>query len=199
MPTPPTVPESRLAEAGLTLAEESVEVIFELSKVRVTGATRRYEDAAAREALCAATDGEIDRMVRFFAATGLEFRPSLPPGGISAIAPMIRSEAIATFETRLKDRGLVEVRRRRTDRRTVNDATVHLATFAAVDPGAGSRRLPLECWIAVRTDDRPVVVTGGYPAEPLSRSFDLSAGEKRLDRGRAEYREEYFELLAAVG
>lgn len=199
MPAPPAVPESRLAEAGLTLAEESVEVIFELSKVRVTGATRRYEDAVTREALRGATGGEIDRTVRFFAATRLEFRPSLPPGGISAIAPMIRSEAIATFETRLEDRGLIEVRRRRTDRRTVDDATVHLATFAAVDPGTGSRRLPLECWIAVRTDDQPVVVTGGYPAEPLSRSFDLSAGEKRLDRGRAEYREEYFELLAAVG
>jgi len=199
MPTPPAVPESRLAEAGFTLAEKSTEPIFELSKVRVTGATRRYEDAAAREALRTATDGETDRMVRFFAATGLEFAPSLPPGGLSAIAPMVRSEAIAAFETRLEDRGLVEVRRRRTDRRTVGDATAHLATFAAVDPGMESRRLPLECWIAVRTDDRSVVVTGGYPAEPLSRSFDLSTDDDRLDRGRASYREEYFDLLAAVG
>ncbi len=199
MPTPPAVPESRLAEAGFTLAEESTELLFELSKVRVTGATRRYEDATTREALHAATDGKIDRTVRFFAATGLEFRPSLPPGGASAIAPVIRSEAIAAFESRLEDRGLVEVRRRRTDRRTVGDATAHLATFAAVDPVMETRRLPLECWIAIWTDDRPVVVTGGYPAEPLSRSFDLSAGEERLDRGRAEYRKEYFELLGAVG
>lgn len=198
MATPP-VPEAQLTDGGWELAEATDETIFELSRVRVTGSTKRYEDAATRERLRVATGGDVDRMVQFFAVTTLAFEPELPSGGLSAIGPVIRSKAVETFERRLKGRGLGAIRRRRTDSYELESGTADLTTIGAVDPIDGHERgLSLECWIAVWIADRPRVVTGGYPAEPLSAVFDLPGASDELARSRTQYREEFFELLEAT-
>ena len=198
MATPP-VPEAQLTDGGWELAEATDETIFELSRVRVTGSTKRYEDAATRERLRVATGGDVDRMVQFFAVTTLAFEPELPSGGLSAIGPVIRSKAVETFERRLKGRGLGAIRRRRTDSYELESGTADLTTVGAVDPIDGRERgLSLECWIAVWITDRPRVVTGGYPAEPLAAVFDLPGASDELARSRTQYREEFFELLEAT-
>jgi len=200
-PPRPTLPEEKLAAGGWERVEETTETLFELPGIRVRGRTCRYEDERTRRALRAATDGRVDHPIRFFAATRLSFDPPLPPGVSPAlVAPTLRSEARRTFARRLRDRGLADVERRRSERLRVADGTrARLRKYAATDCPAGEASdLPLECWLAVwTTADAALVVTGGYPAVTLADRFGV-AGEA-LARVPGAYREEFFSLLRGVG
>lgn len=175
--------------AGWEAVDETTETVFELGAVRVTGTTSRYEDTATRVTLREATHGAVDRPIRFIGVTALSVEPSLPPGGLSAVSPLVRSKAVAVVKQRLRDRGLTAVESRRRDQRRIAGASVQLTTLSAVDPGPdpaptpdtgqGEQRdqggeLPIEAWVAVWTDDQARVVTGGYPAAPVAEVFDTA-------------------------
>lgn len=207
-PSPPGVPEATLREEGWERVDESVETLFRLPAMRIRGATIRYDDTRTRDALREATDGAVDRPVRFFAATALEFEPPLPSGTSTTMAlPTIRSEVRRTFADRLRERGLVDIERDRSERMRVGNRTrVRLAAFRATDPLSGTAntdlaadRLPLECWVGVWSADEGVrVVSGGYPAVQLQTQFALETDDPGLLRGQPEAREEFFSLVRAV-
>jgi len=207
-PSPPGVPEATLREGGWERVESSVETLFELPAMRVRGATLRYDDTRTREALREAADGTLDVSVRFFAATALVFEPPPPPGvSPTMFAPTLRTEARRAFAARLRERGLVDVERRGSERVRVGRRTrARFTAFTAEQPldsdgttdfEAGT--LPLECWVGVWTDGgEGRVVTGGYPAVQLRSYFDIGTETSALARSQRAAREEFFSLARAV-
>jgi len=142
--------------------------------------------------------------VRFFAATTIAFEP-LPPGvSPAAFAPMLRMEARRAFADRLRERGLVDVRKGGSERvRIDRQGRVRFTAFAASDPleadGLEADTLPLECWVGVWTvGDEGRVVTGGYPAVQLRSHLGLEADVPGLTRSQGAAREEFFSLVRAV-
>lgn len=198
-PTPPELPTETLFDGGWVQVEASVETLFEMPVMAVTGATVRFEDGRTRRILREATGGRIDRQMRFFAGTTLGFDPP-PPLGVSPtmFAPTLRSEVRRQFARRLRERGLEDVQRQRTERLRVDGNRAKLTQFRAADT-IDDRRLPLECWVAVWTDRSDVkLVTGGYPDRPLADVFDIDGQHEALTRSGTEYREEFLSLLRAV-
>ena len=198
-PTPPELPTEALSDGGWVAVEESVETLFEMPAMTVTGATVRFEDDHTRRVLREATDGRIDRQIRFFAGTTLGFDPPPPPGvSPTMFAPTLRAEVRRQFARRLRERGLEDVERQRTERLRVNGNRAKLTQFRAAD-SIDDRRLPLECWVGVWTDRADVrVVSGGYPDRPLADVFDLDGPHEALARSGTEYREEFLSLLREV-
>lgn len=196
-PEYPDVPAEKVAE--WTLVEESVETVFQLPAARVVGATRQYEDEQLRTAVRDATDGEIDHRFRFFAATRLGFDPMLPPGTIPAmILPTVRSEAKKTFKKRLRSRGVEDVERGRRERIRVRSGNrARLVRYDGVDPVAGG--VPVAGWVGAWNDGTDfLVVTGGYPAAPLTAALDLDSTADGLDRTADESQDEFLDLLRDV-
>src|SRR6056297_3223509 len=104
----PDVPASLLE--GWTQTEATAETVFRLPTAKVVGHTLVYEDSDLREAVRAATDGDLDRMWRFFFATRLSFTPPLPPAiGPAAVFSTVRSEARSEFVDILRERGFRDV------------------------------------------------------------------------------------------
>jgi len=199
---PPAVPETDLKRGGWEQTEIQRETLFEMPAMRVRGVTRRYEDQRTRDALRAATDGQLDQQLRFFAVTRLSFEPPPPPGvSPTMFAPTLRSEACRTFKKRLGERGLTAIEQRSSDRIRLPDRSrARLTQFSATDPleGAGND-LPLECWVAVWTSAGTVrVVTGGYPAVTLGSHFGLDTEDGPLTVTPDEYRREFVSLLRGV-
>jgi hypothetical protein len=207
-PAPPELPTAALDSGGWELADERVETVFELPTMQVRSATRRYEDEQIRAALRNATDGRLDRTVRFFAGTRLVFEPPLPPGVTpSMVAPTLRTEARQAFADRLRERGLVDVERGTSQRvRVAGRNRAHLTKYTAVDPLDGDvgesdagDGLRLACWLAVWTRSESArVVTGGYPAAALATQFGLDATDGPLARTSESFREEFLSLLRDV-
>ena len=198
-PTPPELPTETLSDGGWIQVEVSVETLFEMPVMAVTGATVRFEDERTRRLLREATGGRVDQQIRFFAGTTLGFDPPPPPGvSPTMFAPTLRSEVRRQFARRLRERGLEDVQRQRTERLRVDGNRAKLTQFRAADT-IDDRRLPLECWVAVWTDRSDVkLVTGGYPDCPLADVFDLDGQNEALTRPGTEYREEFLSLLRAV-
>lgn len=200
--TPPAVPEDTLEENGLALVDERTETVFELPTMCVRGVTRRFEDERSVEALTAA-GYDIDHPVRFFAASRLVFEPPLPPGvGKSMVLPTVRTEARKAFARRLRERGLEDVSRDRTERFRLPDGSRvklrrHTARLPSAQLDAG---LSLECWIAVWTlSDALCVVTGGHPTVTLESRLSAAVESDVLARSPGAYRDEFFELLHETG
>jgi len=200
MPADPLELSSDEAE-GWELVEESVETLFELPGARIRGTIRQYEDERTRAALREATDGAVDRPIRFFATTRLEFEPPLPPGASPAIiVPTLRPHAQRDFADRLRDRGLTGVDREGRERIRLPDRTgVRLVRYTATDPVPDAdAELPLECWLGIWTDGTVNLATSGYPAVPLASQFDLDTDEPSLRKTGNDYREEFRSLLRAL-
>jgi hypothetical protein len=196
-PDYPNVPTEKLD--GWKLAEETVETVFQLPAVRVVGATRQYEDEQLRTAVREATDGQIDHHWRFFAATKLGFDPVLPPGTMpSMILPTVRSKAKKTFKNRLRSRGIEDIERGRRERvRIRSGKRARLIRYDGVDPIAGG--VPVAGWVGVWNDGTDFfVVTGGYPARPLSEALGLEETADGLDRTGSDAQEEFLDLLRDV-
>ena len=196
-PDYPSVPTEKLE--GWELVEESIETVFQLPAVRVVGATRQYEDEQLRTAVREATDGEVDHHWRFFAATKLGFDPMLPPGTMpSMILPTVRSEAKKTFKRRLRNRGVEDIERGRRERVRIRSGNrARLIRYDGVDPVEGG--VPVAGWVGVWNDGSDFyVVTGGYPAQPLSEVLDLDETVDGLDRTGSEAQEEHIDLLRDV-
>ncbi|MEF8784384.1 MAG: hypothetical protein V5A45_00510 [Haloarculaceae archaeon] len=193
----PSVPAEKLD--GWELVEESVETLFQLPAVRVVGATRQYEDEQLRRAVRDASDGEIDHRWRFFAATRLGFDPMLPPGTMpSMILPTMRSEAKKTFKKRLQSRDVEDIERGRRERvRIRSGKRARLVRYDGVDPIASG--VPVTGWVGVWNDGTDFfVVTGGYPARPLSEALDLEESADGLDRTGNEAQGEFLDMLRDV-
>lgn len=181
----PTPPADALDDGGWTLTDRRAELLVELPATSVRGVTRRYENERGAA-------GEDSRPVRFFAVTRLAFEPPLPPGiGPAAVVPMVRPEAAQRFARRLRERGLREVERDRTERFRLPDRTrVRLRRYTATDPDLG---LPLECWVGVwSATANLLVVTGGHPTVSLDAADAPSLSP-------AEFREEFFQLVRETG
>jgi hypothetical protein len=197
-PDYPSVPEGQLD--GWDLAAETVETVFQLPGVRVVGATRQYEDERTKTAVREATGGDIDHGFRFFAATRLGFDPSLPPGALpSLILPTVRSEAGKTFRNRLRERGVTDIDRGRTERVRVRSGNrARLTRFDGTDPVVDAG-LPVTGWVGVWNDGTDFfVATGGYPAARLADALGVDDGDA-LARTPADARAELLDLIRNVG
>ena len=206
-PDYPTVPATKLDE--WTLVSEAVETVFQLPAARVVGATRQYEDEQLREAVRAATDGDIDHRWRFFAATRLGFDPMLPPGTMpSMILPTMRSEAKKKFKQRLGSRGVRDIERGRRERvRVRSGKRARLTRFDGVDPletvdaegVVPDDGVPVTGWVGVWNDVTDFLgVTGGYPARPLAESLGLDSDDAGINRTASQSEGEFLELLRDV-
>lgn len=193
MPDFPTVPDDRLAETGWERIDESSDALARLPAVEVRGHTLVYGDRRLRERIRTATG--IDRPWRFFFATRLSLRPSLPPGiGPAMIGSIVRSRAKDGFEERLRDRGFESIERGRTDR--VRVRTGERAELTAYDASCAleDRSFSVAGHLAVWHHDGSFRIAGGaYPATDLSAvlGHDLES-----DPGR--FRQELLELIRDV-
>ena len=183
--------------------DESVEAVQQTMGVSVVSATRQYEDVATRRALVAASNGEYDAQVRFFAASNISFTPSLPLGITGKmIAPTIRQEAREEFVERLEAQNILAVREvEETERALDDDHRPHVTEYAAIHPltRTSDRTLPLTCWIVVwMADGNARVVTAGHPAVTLATHLELADSGGLLDRSPDSYRDEFFEHVAGV-
>jgi hypothetical protein len=196
----PELPRERLREAGWESVDSSVETLFELPMLTVEGATERFEDEKTRRALSESTGYEIDQPVRFFAATRLGFDPPLPPGTTPTMfAPTLRTAVRRQFAQRLRDRGLTDVERARSERFRVRSGTrARMTKFTGTSELGGGTSVPFGCWVAVWTHSGQVtIVSGGYPARSLAKQFDIEH-DASLFRSPAEYRDEFLSLLELV-
>lgn len=198
MPTPeyPSVPEGYLDD--WTLTAETVETVFQLPGARVVGATRQYEDERTQTAVREATGGDIDHDFRFFSATRLGFDPMLPAGTLpSLLLPTVRSEACKTFRNRLRERGVTDIDRDRTERVRVQSGNrARLTRFDGTDPVVDAG-LAVTGWVGVWNDGTDFfVATGGYPAVRLTDA--LGVDDALLARTPADARDELLDLIRNV-
>lgn len=178
----PVVPEEALETGGWELADRTTETVFRLSPAQVVGRTLLYEDPTLRERL-----GTSD-VTRFFFATALSFRPSLPPGAAPLIESTVRQQANRSFTGRLRERGFEGISRRdRGELETDGGQTASLSTVGARCELDG-RRLDVTGWLAVWRDDGFRLAGGAYPESGVDVEPDDSEA----------YREELLSLVKAV-
>jgi len=193
------LPEERLDAGGWSLVRDDVETLFRLPAARVLGHTRLYEDRSVREPIADATG--LDRTWRFFFATRLEFEPPLPPGiGPTVVQSMVWREARRTFAEDLRERGVRDVDRTRTERMRVDSGD-----RARLQGYRGRLSLPAESvgdlavagWLALWTTDGAFRVAGGaYPEGLPAAAGALGAGS--LGPSACDARAELFELIRGV-
>lgn len=178
----PTVPDDRLA--GWTRTDASSETVFRLPTATVVGHTVVYEDSTLRTAVREATDGDIDRMWRFFFATRLDFSPPLPPGvGPAAVFSTVRSQAESKFGTILRERGFRDIEsgtRQRVRVNTGDRARLRAfdATLDAPLPDGSVEPLAIDGWLGVWTTGGEFRLAGGaYPAQPLDSVLDIELSD----------------------
>lgn len=178
----PAVPEDALETGGWELVDRTTERVFRLSPAEVVGRTLLYEDPELRERL---GTGDV---TRFFFATALSFRPSLPPGAAPLIESTVRRQANTAFTDRLRERGFEGVSRRdRGELETDSGTTASLSTVGARCELDG-RRLDVTGWLAVWRDDGFRLAGGAYPES----GADISSGDSE------QYREELLSLVRGV-
>jgi len=187
-PTPPDpLPD------GWVLVERETRTRFELPTMDVREHTLVYEDEGLRTRVREAT--AVDRTWRFLFASALSFRPPLPPvTGPASMYATVAAEARDGFAADLRDRGVRDLDRRRTERtRTASGDRVQLTPYRG--------RLP------VREFDRPVDVAGWLGIWITDGSFRLAGGgypeaglevdDVAIDGSR--YRDELLDLIRRVG
>lgn len=195
------MPTDDLEAGDWVRTDTSVETVFSLPGMDVQSASVRYEDEQTRNAMTEALDRELDVPPRFFAGTRLVFEPPLPPGSSPrAIASLLRTSALSTFASRLRERGLIGVERNSSRRLRVGKRTTRVTRFdAAIPLQDRARDLPLACWVAAwTTSEDAIVVTGGHPTVSLAAFFDLDTSDQQLTRSGESYREEFVSLLRGV-
>lgn len=195
----PTVPEDRLEANGWVPAAKTVETVFELPGMSVRGATLQFRDDATSTAIAERTD--VDETWRFFFATALSFEPELPPAASQAfLLPMVRARATERFRSTLRDSGLTDVERVRTERRRIGfGKRVPLSRFeAALKLETPDVTVPLAGWLGAWYDDGFLVSGGAYPERPMGSVLGLDDPSPLLRRDAATYRRELLELMGAV-
>jgi hypothetical protein len=170
--------------------ETVAETVLRLLGMRVETRTELYEDRTLRERVEEATG--IDRLWRFFVATGVSF-PERRPAESALLTGLVVSKVDTAVRETMTDHGFEEVTRRSRRTTTLGDREVTLLTYGAVVPVEG-RRVPMEGLVAVWADGGYHVAGGGYPATSLADVLSVCEGE--LDREHAGYREELRSLLS---
>lgn len=184
----PGVPTERLND-GWRLAERTNGTLFSLPALSVEGHTLVYERPDLREAVRAEFE-EIDLPWRFFFATRLSFRPSLPPGiGAFSLLPTVLGAARREFAADLRERGFEAVERGRNRRIHVEaDERARLIPYEARFD-VGTFEAGITAWLAVWDRGGEFRIAGGaYPTSGL--------GSVSLEPDR--YREELFALIRGV-
>lgn len=184
----PGVPTERLND-GWRLAERTNETLFSLPAISVEGYTLVYERPDLREAVRAQFE-ESDLPWRFFFATRLSFRPSLPAGiGALSLFPTVLGAARREFAADLRERGFEAVERGRGRRLHVDAGErARLIPYGARFD-AGTFEAEIAAWLAVWVREGEFWIAGGaYPTSGL--------GSVALEPDR--YREELFALIRGV-
>lgn len=133
---------------------------------------------------------EVDLPWRFFFATRLSFRPSLPPGiGAFSLLPTVLGAARREFAADLRERGFEAVERGRNRRIHVEaDERARLIPYEARFD-VGTFEAGITAWLAVWDRGGEFRIAGGaYPTSGL--------GSVSLEPDR--YREELFALICGV-
>lgn len=162
----PAVPADRLD--GWTLVDRSSATRFELPTMVVREHTLVYEDEPLREQVREATD--VDRTWRFFFASALTFRPPLPPvTGAASMYPTVATESRRGFASDLRERGVRDVERSRTERtRSATGDRVQLTAYRGRVPVETGRPVDVAGWLGVWiTDGQFRLAGGGYPEAGL--------------------------------
>jgi hypothetical protein len=218
--TYPSIPDERLAEGGWQRQSKTAETVFELPAVSVTGYTLVYEDGRFREAIEAAgIDGEATTaggesrrlgtdvgggVSRFFFATALSFRPSLPPGiGPASLRPTVEQQARSEFADDLGARGFEGMEYDGSQRvRTDSGARARLRKLTAtlpLDSDRGPEQLDIEGWLAVWVTNGSFRIAGGaYPTGGLEAVLDSHSGLGDGGIDPSQFRSELLSLIRAV-
>ncbi|WP_152041237.1 hypothetical protein [Salinigranum salinum] len=174
-PPAPSVPP--LDERGWALVEERQDVRFELPTMRVLAHTLVYDDADLRDRVREATG--VDHHWRFFFATRLGFEPPLPPlTGTASVYGSVRSESRRAFVADLRDRGVDDVERARSERmRTETGDRVSVTRYRGrfrLDLDDGDPvSVPVAGLLGVWTHDGTFRLAGGwYPDQSLASVLD---------------------------
>jgi hypothetical protein len=140
--------------------------------MRVRAHTVVYGDASLREAVRAATG--VDDTWRFFFATRLGFEPPLPPvTGTASVYGGVRREARDAFVDDLRERGIADVERGRSERmRTETGDRVSLTRYRGryrLDHEGETVEIPVAGALGVWTHDGSFrLAGGGYPDHSLA-------------------------------
>lgn len=197
----PEVPTDRLD--GWTQTDRSSEIVFELATASIEGHTVVYEDSTLREAVRDATDGDYDRMWRFFFSTRLTFSPSLPPGiGPMAVFSTVASEASSQFVDDLQARGFRDIQQGRRERiRVASGDHARLRSYNGIldveTPDGDAIDLDVAGFLAVWTTNGEFRLGGGaYPTTSIERVLDIDLDTVETDPN--QFREDLLGLIRHV-
>jgi len=197
----PQVPAALLE--GWAETDRTSETVFELATASITGHTVVYEDTDLRATVRDATDGDYDRMWRFFFATRLTFSPSLPPGvGPMAVFSTVASRASDQFADDLRERGFRDIAQGHRERvRVETGDRARLRTYnATLDieaPDAETIDLDVAGFLAVWTTNGQFRLAGGaYPSTPIEDVLGVEADSVDTDPG--QFREDLLALIRHV-
>ncbi|WP_129116809.1 hypothetical protein [Halegenticoccus tardaugens] len=193
MPSPPAVPDDRLA--GWRRIERSTDTPFDVGFFRITAHTVVYEDADLRAAI-----GEragTDRTWRIFLASRLVLSPPLPLS--PPLSRLIADRAAEGFADRLRDRGFVGVAETETGSLDIDGERARLTGYEATCQSGGVT-LAVEGWIARwRSDGQFLLAGGAYPTAVRGAADDGTAAAVRETLRPEAFRDELFELIRATG
>jgi len=117
------------------------------------------------------------------------------------VLPMVRTEAVKSFQDDLRERGLTDVERGRTERtRSADRKRLQLQQVTGT-VSLPDGEVPVEGWVCVTTVDDLYVTGGAYPRTSLARALGLddADADDRLARDPTADREALFDLVRAVG
>ncbi|WP_435360913.1 hypothetical protein [Haloarchaeobius sp. DFWS5] len=195
---PAALPATRL-EAGWRLVEETSETVFRMPAAEVVGHTSLYEDGPLRDAVCEATDGDLDLPWRFFFTTDLSFTPPLAPGiGTASVYPTVVSSARRAFADDLRERGFRDIDDGRSQRMRLSGGDrARLRRYTAEYPlseHATGSVVTVDGWLAVWTDGGSFALAGGaYPVDGLDELAPSVVAEP------GTYRDDLLEMIRTVG
>jgi len=159
----PTVPTAKLEEWGFEETERTTRTRLSLPQVEIREHTVVYGDDRLRSRVRETTG--TDRTWRFFFATGLEFRPPLPPGvGPVAVYPMVQSEGRRGFEGDLRERSIEDIDCIGTERVRVDTGERATMTRYRGRLRSDGDAVGIEGWLGIWTHrGRFRLAGGGFP------------------------------------
>ena len=184
----PTVPDERVRAAELEPVETRHRTRVTLPTATIREHTRLYADATL-DGRTRAVGGPVDPL-RFFFAAALSFDPPLAPVvGTATMRPTVRREARRRFAEDLRERGVVDVERARSERLRAESGDRIRATGYRGTVAVGDERVRAAGWIGVWTTGGAFrIAGGGYPDERI----------EGVDYDPAGARDGLFDLLRAV-
>lgn len=194
-PSPPPVPTDALDAGGWREVERASETAFDAGVVRVETGTVVFEHGGVRDRVRESTG--LDYPWRFFVASRLELRPSIPSS--PALSSLVADRAHAGFADRLETRGFSEVRRVERRSLDVGGRSARLAGYDALCRLEGAS-VRARGWVAVRPADGSYLLAGGAYPTGVREAADPAVADRLAAEFDADaFEDELFALIRATG